>query len=112
MGPASTMNLPGSAVKPVSLVAPVFGLNQWAVPASFSLPPAILSPPQNVINVVHSASVGICQPVGAIFRLSITEYQLYNIPSYFTPNVNGPIYAPLFVPSVPFRSGCPLLNLV
>ena len=41
---------PGNAVKPLSLVAPIFGLAQWFVPDSFIFPPAIESPPRKALN--------------------------------------------------------------
>jgi hypothetical protein len=57
-------------VNPLLLVASVLGANHKPVPASmvptdFILPPATSSPPKQSVSVVHSASVGTCQPLGA-----------------------------------------------
>jgi hypothetical protein len=67
---------PGKAVKPVEFVAPVFGGPQapeagWAA-VLFNAPPATPDPPRLVSRVVHSPSVGTCQPVGHKPLLSVT----------------------------------------
>jgi hypothetical protein len=70
------------AVKPDTLVAPVFGVDQWPVPFSLSLPPATLSPPKYVVRVVQSTSVAICQLAGA----SLPEFWERNHTTYDKPN--------------------------
>ena len=73
----------GRAVKPLALVAPVLGLCQCKVPASFSLPPSSvpLQPtlfasdadiPSPISRVFQSSSVGMRHPSGARPRLSPT----------------------------------------
>ena len=37
----------------------------------FILPPATFSPPKSVVKVVHSSSVGTCQPEGQIFFVEV-----------------------------------------
>jgi hypothetical protein len=54
----------------------------------FILPPATLSPPKSVVKVVHSSTVGTCQPEGQIFFVEVppavimpfAAYQLYRYP--------------------------------
>ena len=70
---------PGKAEKPLEFVAPVLGDCQCVVPSSFNAPPATLTPPKKVVNVVHSASDGTCHPLGHNLPV-FTAYQLYNAP--------------------------------
>jgi hypothetical protein len=58
---------PGKPVNPLSFDAPPFGEIHKDVPVDFILPPARFSPPRCVITVVHSSSVGTCQPLGHKF---------------------------------------------
>ncbi len=45
----------GIPVKPLSLVAPVFGSCQWVVPDSFIFPPASSWPPRKEVKYCHSS---------------------------------------------------------
>ena len=67
---------PGRAVKPEEFVAPEFGEfhppGVGCVAVLFNEPPAKLDPPKWFSRVVHSASDGICQPVGHNPLLSVT----------------------------------------
>ena len=67
----SLRKAPGRPEKPLLLEASVLGLCHSDVPIAFILPPATLSPPKNVVNVAHSASVGTCQPCGANCFLNV-----------------------------------------
>src|SRR5688572_10304966 len=80
-----TRKPPGSAVKPLLLVASVLGANHKPVPSSmvpkdFNGPPATDVPPRQLASVVNSSNVGTCHPVGVSRLGSFITYQLYNLP--------------------------------
>jgi hypothetical protein len=81
----------GRAVKPLLLSAPLLGVSQCTVPASFILPPAFVESLKKSLSSCHSSLEGTCQPAGHSFPAE-TVYPLYNAPYMFLKDAESLLY--------------------